>query len=247
MKIQIGVSTSVCFWNPKKVFKIAEKLGIGVEIIPLLFHTPAYVKKLRANFPSVRLLGVHASFYGSYYRYFKEEFLKVRPLQKIYGLIFLLAMGTVNNNPGRKIAEMFNCFLNFHPQSFVPGYWNSAIENPAIHEPSKLKFNLKEIKNFADKNNCATTLDTSHCADCEIDIIEAFNLLNPSIIHLSDSLPRRHLHMVPGEGELPLSDLLKEIRKRGEDTIIIIELSPFGEAAEIKIKKSLRFLEKDGL
>lgn len=241
MKIQIGISTSVCFWNPKKVFQIAEKFGIGVEIIPLLFHTPAYIKILHASFPSVPLLGIHASFYKSYRCYFKEEFLRAGFLQKIYGLTLLLLIGTVGNNSGRKIAEIFSCYLNFHPQNFLPGFANSVIENPASHEPCDLS--LSEIKQMADSRSCRATLDTSHCADCGNDILEAFRILNPYVIHFSDSRRGKHDHSVPGEGDLPLADLLKAIIGRGEDAIIIIELSPFGEV-ETKIKKSLRFLKK---
>jgi sugar phosphate isomerase/epimerase len=73
----------------------------------------------------------------------------------------------------------------------------------------------------------ALVLDTSHVAVARVDLLEAFRVLSPRLvhIHLSDNAgDGRDGHLAIGDGILPLAALLAEIR-RGYRGTICLELS----------------------
>jgi sugar phosphate isomerase/epimerase len=71
-------------------------------------------------------------------------------------------------------------------------------------------------------------LDTSHVALTQIDIVKAYELLAPKIvhIHLSDNaLDNRDGHLALGEGLLPINDFLEVVRRTQYSGTIALELS----------------------
>ena len=71
------------------------------------------------------------------------------------------------------------------------------------------------------------TLDTSHCGVDNYDIIEALDRVGNHLshVHLSDSyLDHRDNHAVPGTGELPLRQFIKELKDRSFRGSISLEL-----------------------
>ena len=71
-------------------------------------------------------------------------------------------------------------------------------------------------------------MDTSHVALAHVDILKAFELLLPGLvhIHLSDNAgDNKDGHLPIGEGILPIERLLAETRRRGYGGTIALELS----------------------
>jgi sugar phosphate isomerase/epimerase len=77
------------------------------------------------------------------------------------------------------------------------------------------------------RSSPAIVLDTSHVALARVDVLEAFRVLSPRLvhIHLSDNAgDGRDGHLSIGDGILPIASLLAEI-KRGYRGTIALELS----------------------
>lgn len=239
--IKVGISTYTKFWRPEKIFEIAQKLEVGIEFLPMRWHNLSYIHKIQKRFPKVEILGVHAPFSKNFFGYL-EDFKQRKFLQKIRPIIWATILGGFNDKYF-KIVKNLNCYLNFHPRNFVSGYKSSLIENPYLDEGV---VPLEEIKKMADEDNIGTTLDTSHTASVKGNLLEAFEILQPRVIHLSDSKLGKHGHLSLGKGELPLVELLNKIKQKDNDYIIIIELKPMKNYKEA-IELSLDFLRKNGI
>lgn len=99
---------------------------------------------------------------------------------------------------------------------------------------------LGELKRFADEQNLALTFDTSHAGSAGVPLLDAFRLVAERVenIHFSDmksfSLPIRltllhsavREHQIPGQGCLPLRDLLGALERRSYGGLLTLELSP---------------------
>ena len=245
---KVGLGTAILLWNMDRAFKLAREHNLGVEILPLRWHTLKYVKKLKNKYPEVKVLTVHSSFYRDF-KTFKRNLkhTKKEGMSRTFlnDWLWLACIGTVMSNPGRSIADEYNCPLVVHPQVYYPGiYKNSAIENPARHEPCRLS--LSEIrKYFSDQKR---VLDVSHIAHNRLDLLKAYEIMNPDIIHFSDSRIGCHDHFPPGYGEMPLGDLLKIAQASKKKITLIIELFPFRASnIEDNIATTVKFLEDHGV
>ncbi len=119
-----------------------------------------------------------------------------------------------------------------------------SLENLALfgeEDRGYLLGDLYELRGFAEKHDLHLTLDTAHAGTFGYDLIEAYEILRPRLvnIHLSDLRHKKPMggwsylqtffqhHQMPGEGYLPLGELLRRLREDGYSGPVILEVSPF--------------------
>jgi sugar phosphate isomerase/epimerase len=118
-----------------------------------------------------------------------------------------------------------------------------AIENRAFFRSSDRHYvlsDLRDLRAFADELDLPLVLDTSHAATTSYSLAEAYHILADRLVnvHLSDmrsppwplSTPCLHTyfkhHQIPGDGQLPLADLLSRLAADGYSGPITQEISP---------------------
>jgi sugar phosphate isomerase/epimerase len=118
-----------------------------------------------------------------------------------------------------------------------------AIENRAFFRSSDRRYvlsDLRELRTFADELDLPLVLDTSHAATSSYSLAEAYHILGDRLVnvHLSDlrsppwpfRTPYLHTylkhHQIPGDGQLPLADLLGRLAADGYCGPITFEISP---------------------
>jgi sugar phosphate isomerase/epimerase len=118
-----------------------------------------------------------------------------------------------------------------------------AIENRAFFRSSDRRYvlgDLRELRAFADELDLPLVLDTSHAATTSYSLAEAYHILADRLVnvHLSDmrsppwplSVHYLHTylkhHQIPGDGQLPLADLLSHLAADGYCGPITLEISP---------------------
>jgi sugar phosphate isomerase/epimerase len=118
-----------------------------------------------------------------------------------------------------------------------------AIENRAFFRPQDQHYvlsDLRELRAFADELDLPLVLDTSHAATTSYSLAEAHHILADRLVnvHLSDMrsppwpfrTPYLHTylkhHQIPGDGQLPLADLLSRLAADGYCGPITFEISP---------------------
>lgn len=242
MRINIGFSTSINFWRPKKVIAIAAKYKVGVEVINFRWHKLSDYDRWFAAHPDAELLGIHGCFFGDQDRYIPKIMSTKQALRtKLIEIIFLYMTGNPRNNKSAQIAEAKKCYLNCHVDGLTKARTKVLVENL----PRKNNYNAQiDVKDFAVQNNIGTTLDTSHIGADGSDLLEEFHRIDPVVIHLSDTKYGHDMHLVPGTGDLPLRDLIKAVKTRDKDTTITIELAPVLYGVEKNLKKSLDYVNQ---
>jgi sugar phosphate isomerase/epimerase len=118
-----------------------------------------------------------------------------------------------------------------------------AIENRGFfrtQERSYVLSDMRELRAFADELDLPLVLDTSHAATSSYSLAETYHILADRLVnvHLSDlrsppwplSVHYLHTyfkhHQIPGDGQLPLADLLSSLAADGYCGPITLEISP---------------------
>ncbi len=118
-----------------------------------------------------------------------------------------------------------------------------ALENRAFFRSSDRRYalgDLRELRAFADQFGLPLVLDTSHAATSSYSLAEAYRILADRLVnvHFSDMrsppwpLNVHYLHtylkhhQMPGQGRLPLADLLGRLAADGYCGLITFEISP---------------------
>lgn len=134
-----------------------------------------------------------------------------------------------------------------------------SLENLALfgeEDRGYLLGDLHELRDFAEKHDLHLTLDTAHAGTFGYDLIEAYEILRPRLvnIHLSDLRHKKPMggwsyfqtffqhHQMPGEGYLPLGELLRCLKRDGYRGPVTVEISPFALGAwwPERVKRNLR-------
>jgi sugar phosphate isomerase/epimerase len=87
------------------------------------------------------------------------------------------------------------------------------------------------LMSYAQARGCGLTFDTCHAAASGDDMLATGDLMRPLLrnVHLHDMVWKRgqpHTHLVPGDGALPLGELLQRLAASGYDGLITVELHP---------------------
>jgi len=118
-----------------------------------------------------------------------------------------------------------------------------SLENQAIFQAKDRRYALSDpsnLRRFADEHDLILTLDAAHAASFPYDLLEAYQVFGNRLenIHLSDfrsglSIPAwfnmhsyfKH-HQIPGDGDLPLLELLQRLKADSYEGLITLEISP---------------------
>lgn len=114
----------------------------------------------------------------------------------------------------------------------VPGGVTIALENMQYTgRPMYFLDSVRALVDFAGEHGCGITFDTCHSGANGEDLLATYEIVRPLLrnLHLSDA--RRHgdgmrTHVMPGEGELPLRELLAQMSADGYDGLVTLELHP---------------------
>ncbi len=114
----------------------------------------------------------------------------------------------------------------------VPGNVTIALESTQYAGTSRrLLDDIATLVAYAGAHNCGVTLDTCHVGANGEDLLAVYEIVRPLLknVHLSDA---RHsgqhvrTHIMPGEGEVPLRELLATMARDGYDGLVTLELHP---------------------
>lgn len=118
-----------------------------------------------------------------------------------------------------------------------------SLENQAVFRATDRQYILStptNLRHFADRYDVGLTLDTAHAASFPYDPLEAYEVFRGRLdnIHLSDfrsglSIPHwfnmhsyfKH-HQIPGEGDLPLWELVRRLQADSYQGLVTLEISP---------------------
>ncbi len=89
----------------------------------------------------------------------------------------------------------------------------------------------QRLINYAQTRGCGLTFDTCHVGASYEDVLQAAEQMRPLLrnVHLNDMVWRDgspHTHLAPGDGELPLRELLQWLGSSGYDGLVTVELHP---------------------
>ncbi len=106
---------------------------------------------------------------------------------------------------------------------------NMPLTEGEIKRRPYLLNNFHDMIKFGMERNLYFTLDTTHLATFEHEVVDAFIAYHTTgrlkHIHMSDHAPEQN-HLVPGTGDLPLADLLLTLRSSGYDGTVSLEVAP---------------------
>lgn len=131
-----------------------------------------------------------------------------------------------------------------------------TIENSQYNRRKRKMYldHLPRLVNYARTRGCGVTFDTCHAGASHEDILSDYELVRPLLrnVHLNDLVWRDdgqpRTHTVPGEGALPLRELLERLARDDYDGLVTVELHPrevglLGRAgAERALGRSLDFM-----
>ncbi|HEY7973722.1 MAG TPA: sugar phosphate isomerase/epimerase, partial [Ktedonobacterales bacterium] len=89
----------------------------------------------------------------------------------------------------------------------------------------------QRLVNYARTRGCGLTYDTCHTGASHEDVLLAGEQMRPLLrnVHLNDMAwrgGRPRTHTLPGEGDLPLGELLQRLAASGYDGLVTVELHP---------------------
>jgi sugar phosphate isomerase/epimerase len=132
-----------------------------------------------------------------------------------------------------------------------------AVEN-LQHNRRRRRFPVDDLATlvaFCQQHGCGITFDTSHAGANGEDLLASYAIVRPALrnVHLSDASwrgGRARTHLLPGEGELPLGELLEALARDGYDGMVTVEArpdqaGPLGRSdAELRLGKALEFVRR---
>lgn len=155
--------------------------------------------------------------------------------------------------PMHKDDTYFKNFISVARKNNIPLSIESNPKMFGLHYYPKITWEPDLFANYCIANGLAITFDTSHIAHWKYDIVTFFKKYHKHIklIHLSDSIGIKQ-HLPLGKGNLPIKELLQEIKKVNYKHQITFEMNNFPKdlTREEKIEalqKSLMLVKQHAL
>ncbi len=223
-----------------ELFRIAKELSLdGVDYIatiPDLFSTPKIPLALSKEY-GVPIIGIHAPMHLLFYTpsfFFNRliNMISFFPDCKVFNFHLSGFVNHLQKN-GRNLKQ-FSYLAKEH------GVTLSIESNPllaGLQYYPKVTYDPETFAEYCIANNLPITFDTTHVAHCNYDIVAFFRKYNKHIklIHLSDSIGSIQ-HLSLGKGNLPVKELLKEIRKSSFNQFLEFEICNFPNGTTVKEK-----------
>lgn len=248
------------FINPfnalTELFAIAKELEFdGVDYmatIPDAFLKPHKALALSKEY-NIPILGVHAPLHLIF---LTPSFL-LKPLLKMFDYfpeaqVFNFHLSCFIT-PLQKSGKNFEKFVESAKESNIPLSFESNPLLVGLGRYPRVTYDPEVFAEYCIKHHVPITFDTAHIAHCNYDIITFFNKYYKSIklIHLSDCIGEIQ-HLPLGKGNLPIQELLQEIKKKSFNKLITFEICNFPKGATRKekteeLKKSFEMVKKYAL
>lgn len=268
MTIKIALATSATFPFLRKSFEVAQRFGIGVEVlaVPQWPTQPQKISSLsRAH--GVPVVGVHTPIItglGHGWRF-------VRGFGLLENLISLVWLTTFFPGQSAQIAKSVGAeYIVTHALTVqrakpevlarVRKSANLLVENALgkVGPPNRFVGGVELALEVSRQHGLGTALDTVHVGLTSFEgrhynMVEVFHQLQPKVIHLADlGDDENQQALVPGDGNLPLKELLGEMRTIGWGGTIVIEITskinfPFGQKLLNNVERPLEFIKEAGL
>lgn len=223
-----------------ELFRIAKELGFDgvdyVATIPDIFTTPQKPLALSKEY-GVPILGIHAPMHLLLYTpsFFFNRLINMISLFPDCKVFNFHLSGFINQfqKSGKNLKE-FSYLAKQH------GVTLSIESNPllvGLQYYPKVTYEPELFAQYCIANNLPITFDTAHVAHCNYDIVAFFRKYKKHIklIHLSDSIGSIQ-HLPLRKGNLPIKDLLQEIRKSSFNQFLVFEIHHFPKGITIQEK-----------
>lgn len=223
-----------------ELFRLAKELNFdGVDYtatIPDIFSVPRIPLALSKEYGQ-SILAIHAPMHLLFYTpsfFFNRlmNMVSLFPECKVFNFHLSGFINHIQKNGGN--LKQFSYLAKKH------GVTLSIESNPllkGLQYYPKVTYDPELFAQYCIVNNLPITFDTAHVAHCNYDIVSFFRKYSKYIklIHLSDSIGSIQ-HLSLGKGNLPIKDLLKEIKRSSFNELIEFEICHFPKGITIKEK-----------
>jgi sugar phosphate isomerase/epimerase len=247
-ELRISLSTGSLYLYPlRHIFALAKDVGFaGLELVlsPEVFIRGSdYVRGLSQEY-GLPIFTLHPPMipirrWREHYKLLPQMMTLARELDCQFIVIHTPKALNLTEGLGRLYSEAVeDCVRELRRSS--P---KLSLENQAVFQATDRRYVLAAptaLRRFADEYDLVLTLDTAHAASLPYDVLEAYQMFGRRLgnIHLSDfrsglSIPPwfnmhsyfKH-HQIPGDGDLPLLELLQRLRADSYEGLITLEISP---------------------
>lgn len=239
-----------------ELFQVAKKFKFdGVDYcatIQDVFTAPKNLLTLSKKY-SLSILGIHAPMHLLFYTpsFFVKKIINMMDFFPDCEVLNFHLSGFVNYfQKNEKNLKQFSLLAQ------KKGITLSIESNPllaGLQYYPKVTYDPELFAQYCIANNLSITFDTAHIAHCDYDIVAFFRKYSKYIklIHLSDSIGSMQ-HLSLGKGNLPIKELLQEIKNSSFNNMIAFEICNFQEGISLRekteeIKKSLAMAKEYAL
>jgi sugar phosphate isomerase/epimerase len=240
--MRISFSTGTYYYRPLSFsLQLARELGYdGVEWVV----TPGYLllglAPVRRVFAAagVRALSVHPPFYSfpGWSRKVARRTTRLGALARHLGAELFVVHTPNIWSPYSIRAQEYDAALDLGQMAAGAAVGLSVetgqyVRRNGTRRAPFLLDDLRAVVELCKRHHCGITFDTCHAGANREDLLAAYAIVRPLLrnIHLSDVVWRQGrplTHRMPGEGELPLAQLLQTLATDGYDGLVTVEMHP---------------------
>ncbi len=247
-ELRIGLSTASLYLYPlRHVFAVAKDIGFeGLELAlnpEVLIRGSSYVRGLSQEY-GLPILSLHPPMIRiRRWREHHRLLPQMVPLARQLGCQFIIIHAPKALNLTEGLGRQYSEAVEACVKELGHLSPKLSLENQAVFQARDRRYVLSDptnLRRFADEYDLVLTLDTAHAASFPYDLLEAYQVFASRLgnIHLSDfrsglSIPAwfnmhsyfKH-HQVPGDGDLPLLELIHRLKADSYEGLITLEISP---------------------
>ena len=270
--MRISLSTGSLYLYPlRQIFAVAKDTGFeGLELVlsPEVFiRGSGYVRRLSQEY-ELPIFTLHPPMIPiRRWREHHELLPQMIPVARDLGCQFIIIHAPKALNLTEGLGREYSAAVRAGVRELSRSSPKLSVENQAVFQALDTRYVLSspaELRSFADQYDLILTLDTAHAASFPYDILEAYQIFGDRLgnIHLSDfrsglSIPPwfnmhsyfKH-HQIPGDGDLPLLELLRRLKADSYEGLLSLEISPVAlqawrpRRAKRNLSRCLDFVKK---